>query len=152
MEQVILTKHYQVPVDAVAFLLPACKAKLVKQLQLVRQPELDSFGHTAIEEKTGCTSVESYVSTALVGVCSDHFLTVDADGRPLALISGVLEDNGTFIVVMALHDDYLNDNLIEQHAKFGCSRWECHPEFPTDLPQYFTDQGPVDDTEPDDNN
>ena len=44
----VMTKHH--------------KDKIIEQRQLVRKPELDRFGYTAIEEKLGCTSVESYVS------------------------------------------------------------------------------------------
>jgi len=66
----VMTKHH--------------KDKIIEQRQLVRKPELDRFGYTAIEEKLGCTSVESYVS---------------------------------------------------------------HPDFATDLPQFSSNQGLVDDTE-----
>jgi len=147
----VMTKHREVPVKAVAILLPACRAKIIKQRQLVRKPELDSFGYTAIEEKLECTSVESYVSTVLTVLCSDYFLTVDAEGHPRALIGGIL-DNGIFTVVMALHDDYLDSDLIERHTELGCRSWECHPDFTTDLPQFSVNQGPVDDTEAEDLN
>lgn len=164
MEGVILTKHDEIPADAVAAMLPACKAKLIEQLQLVRNPELDSFGHTAIENKDGCASVESYIEAALAGFCSDHFLSTDADGRPLALISGFLEDDGTFIVNVSLHntdaggstayvysEDFLDDALIEQYIALGCLRWECRTNMGGDLPQYLSDQGFIEVTEPDDN-
>ena len=67
MEGVILTKPNEIPADAVAAMIPACKVKLIEQLQLVRTPELDAFGHTAIENKGGATSVEIYIQGALAG-------------------------------------------------------------------------------------
>ena len=164
MEGVILTKTNEIPADAVAAMFPACKVKLIEQLQLVRTPELDAFGHTAIENKDGATSVELYIQGALAGHCSDHFLSSDADGRPLALISGILQDDGTFITLVSLHntdaqgstsyvysDDFVDEALIEQYVALGCDRWEIRTNIGTPHPAYLSDQGFIEVTGPDDN-
>lgn len=157
MEGVILTKPETPPVDIVDILIQSCKDKLTEQLLLTRTPELDSFGHTAIEEQDGCTSVETYVKGVLENMCLDYYLSTSAEGRPLAMISGLLDEDGTFTALVSLHNsdangstayvyapDFIDEALVAQYVELGCLRWLCHTHKTQDLPPYLLDQGFVD--------
>ncbi|MCT2531025.1 hypothetical protein N2382_09155 [SAR92 clade bacterium H921] len=157
MNGVILSKPETPPVDIVDTLIQACKGKLAEQLLLTRTPDLDGFGCTAIEEKDGFTSIESYVKAVLAGMCTDHYLTTTAEGRPMAILSGALDKDGTFTVLVSLYNtddngstayvyepDFIDEALISQYVELGCLRWLCGANRPQDLPPYLLEQGFVD--------
>ena len=165
MNGIIITKPHNPPWDEVSLMVDSCKDKLVEQLHLRRTfSDDDGYGSTAIESKHGCTSLEGYVRSLLEVMCKDYFLTTDADGHPLALIAGHLQDDDTFDVRVSLHirdangstayvydDDFQSEDLIAQYNQLGCARYRCYAFLGQAMPAYLEQQGFVDITSPEDN-
>lgn len=161
---VIITKPTELPYLEIDAMIQSCKLKLIDQLQLTRVPDLDSFGSTAIDTKGGASSVEQYAWDCLKTHCPDFYLTTDANGHPLALIGGILQDDGTFDVRMSLHNDdengssayvydidFQSEDLIEQYNALGCERYRCFMNFGVEVPDYLEQQGFINISEPEDN-
>jgi len=157
MTGLIITKTDGVPGEAASVLLQSCKLELAGQLELTLKPELNSFGCTAIEELFGFNSVETYVAALLANHCCDHFLSTDANGRPMVLVSGNVDEDGTFEVLFSMHNkdsegsteymcdpDFFSEDLTEQYIALGCQRWLTRADQATEVPQYMLEQGFVD--------